>query len=98
MGKAQNKRSGLPERIAERFGSQLLVPLYFSLIKHPMKIAGVVVTSALGAIAVYRVLTLDKGIFMQLCSAVNEEWQKRFGSVKEIKRFKIIAGYGVDEY
>ena len=91
----KNRRRGLPERIAKRFGSRLLVPLYFSLIKHPMRIGGLLVNAALGAIAVYRVSVVDEDTFMWLCSAVNEEWQKRFGNVKEIKGFKIIAGYGV---
>jgi len=91
----EDKRPGLPERIAKRFGSQLLVPLYFSLIKRPMKIGGLLLNAALGAIAVYRVPVVDKDVFMQLCSAVNEEWQKSFGNVKEIKVFKIIAGYSV---
>jgi hypothetical protein len=91
----EDRRPGLPERIAERFGSRLLVPLYFSLIKHPMKIGGLLANAALGAIAVYRVPVIDEDAFMQLCSAVNEEWQKRFCNVKEIKGFKIIAGYGV---
>lgn len=91
----EDKRPGLPERIAEKFGSQLLIPLYFSLIKHPIKIGERLANAAIGAIVVYRNSVVDEEMFMQLCNIINEEWQKRFGGVKEIKEFKIIAGYGV---
>jgi len=91
-----NGRRGLPERVAKRFGSELLVPLYFSVIKHPVKIGGLLVNNALGAIAIYRVSVVDEDAFMQLCRAVHEEWRKRFGNAKEIKRFRMMASYGVD--
>jgi hypothetical protein len=95
----EDKRHGLPERIAERFGSRLLVPLFFSLIKHPIKIGERLANAAIGAIAVYRTSVVDEDAFTRLCNAVNEEWQKRFSNIKEIKGFRIIAGYGVsDEY
>ena len=92
-----NGRRGLPERVARRFGKQFLVPLYFAFIKHPIKIGGVLlVNAALGAIAIYRVMVVDEDSFMQLCKAVHEEWRKRFGNVKEIKGFRMMASYGVD--
>jgi len=39
---------------------------------------------------------VDENVFMRLCNAVSEEWQKRFGNIEEIKGFKIVAGYGVN--
>jgi hypothetical protein len=92
---SKRKQSGLPEKIAKKFGSRLLVPLYFSLIKHPVIIEGRHARAAIGAIAVYRVLVVDEESFAQLCKAISEEWQNRFGAVKDIRGFKIMAGYGV---
>jgi hypothetical protein len=96
MLQQSGKRSqpGLPEKIAKRFGSRLLVPLYFSLIKHPVIIGGRPANAAIGAIVIYRVSVVDEESFAQLCNAVIEEWQNRFGAVKDIKGFKIVAGYG----
>jgi hypothetical protein len=99
IGKSQQsgkgKRPGLPERIAKRFRSRLLTPLYFSLIKHPIIVGGRLVNAAVGAIAVYYTPIVNGEEFARLCSTVKEEWQKHFSNVKEIREFKIIAGYGV---
>jgi hypothetical protein len=98
VGEAQQsdkKCRGLPEKIAERFGSPLLSPLYFSLIKRPLKIGGRLINSAVGAIAVYYTPVVREEEFTKLCTAVKEEWQKRFGNVRGIEGFKIIAGHGV---
>lgn len=92
----KDERPGLPERVAKRFGSRLLVPLYFSLIKHPIKIGERLANAAIGAIVVYRTSIVDEEMFMRLCNAVGEEWQKRFGDVREVKGFRMIAGYGVN--
>jgi hypothetical protein len=92
---SKDKRPGLPERITKRFGSRLLVPLYFSLIKHPIKIGERLANAAIGAIAVYRASIVDEEMFMQLCKAIDEEWRRSFGKVKEVKGFRMIAGYGV---
>jgi len=89
-------RLGLPGRINKKFGRKLLAPLYFSLIKHPVKIRGLLVNAALGAVVIYRVAVVDRDDFMQVCKAVNEEVQKRFGDVKEVKRFRLMASYAVD--
>jgi len=32
----EDRRPGIPEKIAQRFGSEVIVPLYFSLIKHTL--------------------------------------------------------------
>ena len=99
VGEAQQsskkKCRGLPEKIAERFGSSLLSPLYFSLIKRPLTIGGRLVNSAVGAITIYYTSVVSEEEFTKLCTAIKEEWQKRFGNCKGIEGFRIIVGHGV---
>ena len=99
VGEAQQsgkkKYRGLPEKIAERFGSPLLSPLYFSLIKRPLIIRGRLINSAVGAIAVYYTPVVSEEEFTRLCTAIKEEWRERFGNVRGIEGFRIIAGHGV---
>jgi hypothetical protein len=85
----------LPERIAKKFGSSLLSPLYFSLIRQPFMIGSRLVNSAVGAIAVYYTPVVNEEEFTKLCTAIKEEWQKTFGEVKEIEGFRMVAGYRV---
>ena len=85
----KKKRPGLPERIAKRFKSEILVPLHFSLIKYPIKRGGRRFNAAVGAIMVYQLVAVDRALFKQVHDAICEELRKRF------KEFEIIAGYGV---
>jgi hypothetical protein len=91
----KKRYKGLPERIAKKFGSSLLSPLYFSLIKRPFMIGSRLVNSAVGAIAVYYTPVVNEEEFTKLCTAIKEEWQKTFGEVKEIKGFRMVAGYRI---
>lgn len=86
----EKKRPGLPERIAKKFESKVLVPLHFSLIKHPIKIDGRTYNAAVGAIMIYMITRANWDTFRQVCNAVREELQKRF------KNFEILAGHRVE--
>ena len=87
----KKKRRGLPEIIAEKIGSEVLIPLHFSLIKFPVKIGGRLSNAAVGAIMVYQLATLDRDMFIQICNAIYKELSNRF------KEFEItlMAGYEV---
>lgn len=90
----EKKRPGLPEKIAEKFGSEILIPLHFSLIKHPIKVEGRTFNAAVGAIMVYRVAAMDREKFKQVCSAIYDELKNH--SKYFPKGFKIVTGYEVE--
>ena len=83
----EKKRPGLPEKIARKFGSKLLVPLHFSLIKYPVKIGGRIFNRAVGAIMLYRLAAVNREVFAQICNVIREELRKRF------EEFEVIAGH-----
>lgn len=91
MQTSRKKRPGLPEIVARKFKSEILVPIYFSLIKHPVRLGrGRLANAAVGAIIIYRTSVADRDSFKQLCSVVSQELKRRF------EEFKIIAGYGME--
>lgn len=87
------KRPGLPEKIAKKFGSKILIPLYFSLIKHPIEVEGRKFNAAVGAIMVYRLTVMGEEKFKQVCSNIYSELKEHS---KYFKGFHIIAGYEVE--
>ena len=84
------KRPGLPEKVEEKLGSRVLVPLYFSLIKYPIKRGGRLFNAAIGAIMIYQLSVTDFETFKAVCKIISEELGKRFN------KFEIIIGYGVN--
>jgi len=84
------KRPGLPEKIEKELNSRILVPLYFSLIKYPIKRGGRLFNAAIGAIMIYQLMTTDMETFRVVCRIIYEELRKRF------KEIEIITGYGVN--
>lgn len=87
----RKKREGLPEKITNKFGPEILIPLHFSLIKYPVKIEGRLFNAAVGAIMIYRLAIVDRETFKQVYNDICEELRKRF------KKFEIIVGYGVND-
>jgi len=82
----KKKRPGLPEKISTELKADVLLPLYFSLIKYPTKES----RAALGAIAIYQVITADMDIFKKACSIIRRELRK-----KNFNEFRLIAGRGM---
>lgn len=100
MGRAQQHyetrqpMKGLPEVVLEKFNEKLIFPLYFSLIKFPRIEGGLLRNPAIGAIAVYRVVT-NESTFKELCSFINEEIRRR---VKVLKDLKILYANEVEAF
>lgn len=97
MGKYQSDERGLPEKINEEYGYDILLPLSFSLIKRPVKVKaykgdkGKLVNAALGAVGIYRYLgPADK--IDEMLNKILEECSRRFKSkYMGIKEFTLLS-------
>jgi hypothetical protein len=89
MQTGEKKVPGLPEKVRKNFGEEL-APLYFSLIKYPIKLGKRrLANAAKGAIVIYYTSCVDKEKLKQLYAFLNEELRKYF------KSFEIIGGYRI---
>lgn len=85
--KTRRPTKGLPEAVFERFNEEHIIPLYFSLIKSPRIEGGSLHNPAVGAIAIYHVITANEKTFGELCSFVCEEIKRR---IKVIENLRIL--------
>jgi len=87
-GRRITGRRGLPEKVKEKSGEDLF-PIYFALIKEPMKIGGRIFNAATGAIIVYRLDVTERKAYEKLKTIVINELKKRYN-----ENFRLIIGKG----
>lgn len=84
-GRRLTNRRGVPERVEERVGESTY-PIYFALIKNPVKVGGRTYNAAIGAITIYRLATAKPEVYEKIKAATVEELRKRY------RYFMLIAG------
>jgi len=97
MGKYQSDEKGLPEKINETYGYEVILPFSFSLIKRPIQVKahenekGRLVNVALGAVGIYRYLgSVDK--IEEIVNRILKECSERFkNKYMGIKEFSILT-------
>ena len=78
VGTYQSETPGLPDKINEEVGNEVIIPIAFSLIKRPIKLPGAkrLINKAIGAIAIYKYFGPPEEL-NQVCLKIFEACNKR---------------------